>query len=154
MGDISTTFYYAEFFVSKDHPDLAKASLEKESNNELFKEQFKSLCIQCLQPTRDYINKPVTVLSGYRDQYLNKAVGGVENSDHCFCMAADITSDYDLYQLFKWMKENICYRQVIYYPEENFIHVSVNSDKKDYKHSALVKIDGKYIQANEYLVKK
>ena len=154
MGDISKNFYYAEFFVSMDHPDLAKAEYEREANNELFKDKLKYLCLNCLQPTRDYIGKPLTIISGYRDPYLNRAVGGVEGSDHSFCLAADFTADYDLYQLYKWMVDNICYRQVIYYPEQNFIHVSVNWFDKDYRHNPLVKIDGKYIASKDYFISK
>ena len=43
-----------------------------------------------LDPLRESYGKPIRVTSGYRCQRLNKAVGGVSNSQHQYGMAADI----------------------------------------------------------------
>lgn len=154
MGDLSENFCYAEFFVSRDYPDLAKAAYERERDNEEYFNKFKHWCMLIGQPTRDYIKKPVVVLNGYRDQFLNRAVGGVKDADHCHAMAVDFTAEYDLYQLFKWMIDNLCYRQIIYYPAQNFVHASINWFEKQYKHSALVKEGDKYLQAHDYYIAK
>jgi len=43
-----------------------------------------------LQILRNNINKPITINSGYRSPEHNKAIGGVENSQHVLGKAADI----------------------------------------------------------------
>lgn len=49
-----------------------------------------NLCQQVLQPLRDWYGKPIIVSSGYRSAMLNKAVGGVSNSQHMKGEAADL----------------------------------------------------------------
>ena len=44
-----------------------------------------------LQELRDYLNKPITINSGYRSPKHNRASNGVRNSKHVLGMAADIT---------------------------------------------------------------
>ena len=51
---------------------------------------IKNLCEQVLEPLRDHIQAPVLITSGYRCRRLNKAVGGVWNSQHMMGEAADI----------------------------------------------------------------
>ena len=53
-------------------------------------ENLKALCMEVLQPLRDFLGKPVVISSGYRCPELNKAVGGVKNSQHMKGEAADI----------------------------------------------------------------
>ena len=43
-----------------------------------------------LQILRNNINKPISINSGYRSLEHNKAIGGVENSQHVLGKAADI----------------------------------------------------------------
>jgi uncharacterized protein YcbK (DUF882 family) len=150
MGDISKNFSYKEFFVSRDYPELAEESWEKEKDTPEIKKKLKLLCFLCLQPVRDHIEKAVTILNGYRSQDLNSKVGGVEFSDHRYALAADFTADCDMEELFKWCVKNLCYRQIIYYPLQNFIHVSFNWYDKIYKHDAKVKHEGRYISSDQY----
>ena len=53
-------------------------------------ENLRSLCLEVLQPLRDYVGAPVHINSGYRCPELNMAVDGVKNSQHCRGEAADI----------------------------------------------------------------
>ena len=53
-------------------------------------ENLRSLCLEVLQPLRDYVGAPVHINSGYRCPELNMTVGGVKNSQHCRGEAADI----------------------------------------------------------------
>ena len=53
-------------------------------------ENLRSLCLEVLQPLRDYVGAPVHINSGYRCPELNMAVGGVKNSQHLRGEAADI----------------------------------------------------------------
>lgn len=154
MGDISRKFDYWEFFVSRDYPDLAKADYKKELDNNIFKDRFKLLALNCLQPVRDYVASEVKILSGYRGEELNKKVGGVSDSGHRMAIAADFTCAYDLETLFKWCMDKLCYRKIIYYPDLYFIHVSMNHFDKKYRHDAYVKINGEYKMASEYFISK
>lgn len=52
---------------------------------------LKNLCTQVLEPLRRHIDKPIVISSGYRCPVLNRAVGGVANSQHLTGQAADIT---------------------------------------------------------------
>lgn len=48
------------------------------------------LAERVLDPARKALGMPVMVTSGYRSAALNKAVGGVANSQHCKGEAADL----------------------------------------------------------------
>lgn len=52
-------------------------------------ENLRALCTEVLEPLRRRVGR-VIVISGYRCQKLNKAVGGVWNSQHLKGEAADI----------------------------------------------------------------
>lgn len=54
------------------------------------KEKLRQLAEDILQPIRDAWRAPIVVTSGYRCEALNKAVGGVKNSQHRLGEAADI----------------------------------------------------------------
>ena len=43
-----------------------------------------------LQVLRDHIEKPITIISGYRTPEYNKRCGGVKRSQHLLAKAADI----------------------------------------------------------------
>ena len=49
-----------------------------------------NLCQKILEPVRQKFGHPITVTSGYRSEQLNRAVGGVRNSQHLTGDAADI----------------------------------------------------------------
>lgn len=137
-----------EFKVSQDHPELAGKIIF--TYEDVL--QLKILCLEALQPIRNKFGKSI-VLSGKRDEFLNSAVGGNEYSDHLSCNAADIyLVNFSTEAVFKWVVEDseIQYRQVIYYPSKNFIHISVNSPFKEEKHEALVKVGDDYMSYKEY----
>ena len=52
---------------------------------------------QCLEKIRKAWGKPIVITSGYRCEKLNKAVGGVSNSQHCKGQAVDIKWDLELF---------------------------------------------------------
>lgn len=54
------------------------------------KEKLRQLAIEILQPIRDKWKGVIVVNSAYRSEALNKAVGGVKNSQHRLGEAADI----------------------------------------------------------------
>ena len=90
------------------------------------------LVTKLLDPIRDYVAEPIYVNSGYRSQELNKAVGGVHNSQHRKGQAADIRiSDIKgvmLYDLFWEIGEHFSFDQMILYKKQEFIHISYISE--------------------------
>jgi len=54
-------------------------------------ENLRNLCIQVLEPLREFAGVPVIITSGYRCKELNRKVGGVANSQHLVGEAADLT---------------------------------------------------------------
>jgi uncharacterized protein YcbK (DUF882 family) len=90
-----------------------------------------------LQPLRDAMGEAIKIGSGYRCPQLNKAVGGVSNSQHMKGEAADLCIDGDLKKGRKWMTwimEHCDFDQIIM--EHNakgtyWVHVSFRSDGKN-----------------------
>ena len=93
-----------------------------------------------LQPLRDAMGEAIKIGSGYRCPQLNKAVGGVSNSQHMKGEAADLCIDGDLKKGRKWMTwimEHCDFDQLIM--EHNakgtyWVHVSFRSDGKNRRH--------------------
>ncbi len=88
-------FKYSEF----DSPDL------KGSGREYMDPHF----LDALDIIRDEYGKPMKVNSGYRTEAHNKSVGGVENSQHRYGLAADIHIDNQIQgdKLEKLAKEHL-----------------------------------------------
>lgn len=82
-----------------------------------------------LDNIREKFGKPILVSSGYRCPMLNKAVGGVVNSQHLKGLAADLVCS-DIEKLLTIIRETKGFDQVI--TEHNkgsksyWIHVSVS----------------------------
>lgn len=70
------------------------------------KAALKRLAVEVLQPIRNAWGQPIVISSGYRCTKLNKAVGGVANSQHLYGQAADIkaVNPADNGKLFKCIK--------------------------------------------------
>ena len=83
-----------------------------------------------LQPLRDAMGEPIKIGSGYRCPQLNRAVGGVGNSQHLTGQAADLCIDGDIQKGRKWfnyIKNHLPFDQLIW--EHNskgtyWVHVS------------------------------
>ena len=98
-------------------------------------QSLEQLCINVLQPVRDYFG-PVIISSGYRSERLNWAIGGSNTSQHCFGQAADFecpgNSNYDV---AAWISKNLPFDQLIleFYtagnPSSGWIHVSWKNDQ-------------------------
>lgn len=83
-----------------------------------------------LDPLREAYGKPIIVNSGYRCPELNKAVGGVKNSQHLTGEAVDITvgSKEGNKWLFEHIKNNLPFDQLIDEYDYSWVHVSLNAD--------------------------
>ena len=88
-----------------------------------------TLSEKVLQPARDMYRKPIHVTSGFRSPAVNKAVGGVRNSQHLLGEAADITSlsKDENKKLFELIRDNLSFDQLINERDYSWIHVSYKS---------------------------
>lgn len=83
-----------------------------------------------LQPLREWWGKPIVIGSGYRCPALNKAVGGVSNSQHMKGQAVDLFIDGDKakgQRWFSYIRNHLSFDQLIW--EHNakgtyWVHVS------------------------------
>ena len=83
-----------------------------------------------LEQLRVAMNEPIKIGSGFRCQALNKAVGGVYNSQHLKGQAVDLCIDGDMKKGKKWfdyIRKNLPFDQLIW--EHNskgsyWVHVS------------------------------
>ena len=89
------------------------------------------LCAYVLEPLRVAMKEPIKIGSGFRCEALNKAVGGVSNSQHMKGQAVDLCIDGDLKKGKKWfeyIKNHLPFDQLIW--EKNpktgsyWVHVS------------------------------
>lgn len=105
-------------------------------------QQVANLCAlvhNVLQPLRDAMGHEIKIGSGYRCPKLNKAVGGVSNSQHLTGEAADLCIDGDKIKgkrWFDWIKAHVVFDQLIM--EHNakgsyWVHVSYRADGKNRK---------------------
>ena len=89
------------------------------------------LAAYVLEPLRKAMGEPIKIGSGFRCQQLNKAVGGVANSQHLTGQAADLCIDGDIEKGKRWfnyIKDHLPFDQLIW--EHNpktgsyWVHVS------------------------------
>ncbi|MBP3756373.1 MAG: peptidase M15 [Prevotella sp.] len=88
------------------------------------------LAAYVLEPLRVAMKEPIKIGSGFRCERLNKAVGGVYNSQHMKGQAADLCIDGDIQKGRKWfnyIKNHLPFDQLIW--EHNskgtyWVHVS------------------------------
>ena len=91
--------------------------------------RLQQLCERVLEPLRQRFGV-IRITSGYRCERLNRAVGGVKNSQHLRGEAADIhVSDIEVgRKMFRFIKENLEFDQLLFeHIRENgvcWLHVS------------------------------
>lgn len=98
------------------------------------REALEVLVLALLDPLRELWGKPIYVNSGYRSPALNKAVGGVANSQHMKGQAADITtgnaeSNRKLFALIR--DGGFDFDQLIDEADGTWIHVSYVSPSEN-----------------------
>lgn len=114
---LTTNFSLEEFLVS---PTAIKNNITLHPN-EYVTSNLYDLCRTVLQPARDRLKSPIYISSGYRNEALNRIVGGVSNSFHLLGRAADISCrDNDvLYEILLKLPHS----ELIKY--NHFIHVAL-----------------------------
>lgn len=91
------------------------------------KRALEALVENVLDPLREAYGKPIRISSGYRSPALNRAVGGVSNSQHVAGEAADIsvaskTENEKLFNLIQSL--GIPFDQLIDEKGFSWVHVS------------------------------
>jgi len=126
--NLSENFTLEEFTFSNTVKKSGQNILNVPSKKEIA--SAVALCENVLQKVRDKFG-PTHIYSGYRNQQVNKLVGGSPNSQHMKGEAADIAvKGYDNYKIACWIRDNLEFDQLILEfrnPEEfgsGWIHVS------------------------------
>ena len=112
----------------------SKTAKEKGINNKPSTQQMINLVYLAafvLEPLRVAMNEPIKISSGFRCYDLNKAVGGVYNSQHLKGQAADLCIDGDIEKGRRWfnyIKDNLLFDQLIWEKNQKtgscWVHVS------------------------------
>lgn len=101
--------------------------------NNAQKERLKDLIENVLDPLREAYGKPIYVNSGFRNDELNKEVGGVATSQHRKGEAADISagSIKENEKLFNLIQElNLPFDQLINESNFSWVHVSYSQERQ------------------------
>lgn len=86
--------------------------------------------VDALQELRDAVNRPITIISGYRCPKHNREVGGVQDSFHTKGMAADIrVKGMAVPQMAAEAEKIQVFREggIGKYYDKNFVHVDIRS---------------------------
>ena len=133
---LSKNFTYEDFIRSSTAARMGIDNRPKttEEEKEVI-ENLRNLCLEVLQPLRDYVGAPVHINSGYRCKALNLAVGGVKNSQHSRGEAADIriASPKQGREWAAWIEDNCRFDQMLLERNKNggvWLHVSCKRDEK------------------------
>lgn len=127
LPKLSKHFDLSEFIDSSEHPELVGANLRALKPRDMVHLQT---LVRLLEALRSFLKEPIHINSGFRFPPLNKAVGGVPNSNHTQGLAADISFGsvetlnlaYSYLSRCKSLSPNYV-NELIKYP--TFIHVSV-----------------------------
>ena len=127
---LSKYFTLEEFIRSNTAERMGIDNVPKDE--EVIK-NLRNLCLEVLQPLRDYVGAPVHINSGYRCKELNVAVGGVKNSQHCRGEACDIriASPKQGREWAAWIEDNCRFDQMLLERNKNgavWLHVSCKRD--------------------------
>ncbi len=108
-------------------------------------ENLQILCEKCLQPIRDYFNKPIRISSGFRNLTVNSLVGGSKSSQHLEGKAADFTIiGVDLREAFEVIMKNFEYDQLIL-EFNSWIHISYSNLRNRREAFLATKIKGRTV---------
>jgi hypothetical protein len=89
---------------------------------------LRALATNVLQPIRDRFG-PVRITSGYRNDRLNRAVGGAPTSQHRTGEAADFSvAGATQEQVHRWIVANLRFDQLILYKSGRF-HISYSATR-------------------------
>ena len=90
--------------------------------------------VMVLQSIRDHFGKAVNINSGYRTPQYNTKVGGVNQSQHCYGTAADITvTGVEVENVAAYARKIMPdWGGVGIYKAQGFTHIDVREDRSDW----------------------
>ena len=104
------------------------------------------LIVNCLQPVRELLKKPMIITSGYRNAQVNKLVNGSNTSEHLKGMAADFVinglTPVQIVDIIR--KSNIKFTQLIEEHSGNSAWAHISYNKSNLKCEVLRYKNGKY----------
>ena len=135
-------FTFKEFTRSTTAERLEIDNQPEHNNEQDVYAHIELLVVKLLDPIRDYVAEPIYITSGYRSQELNKAVGGVHDSQHRKGQAADIRignlTGSLLTDVFWEISYKFDYDQLIYHNRQGFMHISYVSELEN-RHEVFVR---------------
>ena len=130
---LSENFTLEEFIYS---PTAIKHGIDNTPTAEHIK-SIKALATNVIQPIRHFLRQPLRITSGYRNPVLNNKIGGahtiqsgkkVPTSQHCKGEAADLNCAGRNADIFRYIKANLDFDQLIWEfgtnSEPAWVHVS------------------------------
>lgn len=112
------------------YSDLAKQNNINNMPDIKSLDNLLNLIFYCLQPVRDLIKKPMIITSGYRNNYLNRLVGGKTNSQHKEGKAVDFVvkgmTANEVVEIIK--NSDIVFDQLIN-EYDKWVHISFSKNK-------------------------
>lgn len=118
--------------------------------------RLEQLCKVCLEPLREFAERPIIISSGYRCPVLNLKVGGAYASQHTLGEAADIQlpktpytdwddnlqhTDMDIAkQWFSWLESHVDFDQLILETangRDYWIHISCKKNRSKNRHQVI-----------------
>lgn len=104
-----------------------------------------ALAVNCFEPIREYLGRPIRVNSGYRSPAVNKRIGGAATSQHSLGEAIDL--DLHDRDLFEWIIDNVIFDQLIYEAgndtEAAWFHISYREGRNRKQVLRMIKKGGK-----------
>ena len=131
-------------YISYNEATFSPTALRNKIVNEPNATQLVSMQlvgIRCFDPLREWYGKPIKVNSFFRNEALNKAVGGAKNSQHSKGQAIDLTggSKEENKKLFDWCKENLDFDQLLNEYDYSWVHISYVSREANRKQILTIK---------------
>jgi zinc D-Ala-D-Ala carboxypeptidase len=144
---ISPHITYAEGVVSATAKRLGIENVPSAKILETMKTTAQAL----FEPVRCALGKPIEIISFYRCEKLNKAVGGSKNSQHMIGEAIDVRGLGDLTnaEIYYYIKESgLDFDQIIWEfgnaIEPDWVHISYTTRRKNRKQRLrAIKLGGK-----------
>jgi hypothetical protein len=134
--------------LSRAEFERSDAAIKHGINNSMNSGQLAkamALAINCFEPIREHLGKPIRVNSGYRSPAVNKRIGGALTSQHSLGEAIDL--DLHDRDLFEWIIDNVEYDQLIYESgndtEAAWFHISYREGRNRKQVLRMIKKGGK-----------
>lgn len=131
---LSPHFDLAELISSESAKRLGISNMPNPEQTE----NLILICEKILEPIRVHFGSPILISSGFRSDALNRAIGGRSKSQHQSGEAVDIDMDgtskgVTNEMVFKFIKENLVFDQLINEFNYSWIHVSFSASGKNRK---------------------